>query len=200
MKIKTAEFDRSAPSLQACPNGPWPEFAFIGRSNVGKSSLVNLLADRRDLAKVSDMPGKTKLMNFFRINGSWTLVDLPGYGYARVGAQERADFNEAAADYIEHRDQLKVVFVLIDTRLEPQRIDLEFLTWMVETEMPFALVFTKADKLSPTQASNQVAQFMKTVFAPGANLPRTFVTSAKTKAGRMEILKFIDEVLAMKKG
>lgn len=198
MKIKSAEFDRSAPDLKSCPNGPWPEVAFIGRSNVGKSSLVNLLADRRDLAKVSDLPGKTKLMNFFRINGNWTLVDLPGYGYARVGAEQRADFNEAVADYIEHREQLRLVFVLIDTRLEPQRVDLEFLTWLVETERPFALVFTKADKLSPTQANNQVAQFMKTVFAVGANLPRTFVTSTKTKAGRMEILKFIEEIRTMK--
>ncbi len=195
MKIKSADFDRSAPSLEACPNVPWPEFAFIGRSNVGKSSLINLLTERRELAKVSDMPGKTKLMNFFRINGNWTLVDLPGYGYARVGANERADFNEAAADYIERREQLQLVFVLIDTRLDLQRVDLEFLTWLVETRRPFALVFTKIDKLSATQAQTNIAKFMKSVFAPDAHLPRTFATSLKTKAGRMEILKYIEEVM-----
>jgi GTP-binding protein len=197
VKIKSADFDRSAPSLKECPNSPWPEFAFIGRSNVGKSSLINLLTERRELAKVSDMPGKTKLMNFFRINGTWTLVDLPGYGYARVSATDRADFNEAAADYIEGRPQLKVVFVLIDTRIEPQRIDLEFLAWMKETRRSFALIFTKADKLSSAKAESNVAAFMKTAFAAGVERPKFFITSIKTKAGRSDVLKFIEQALAV---
>src|SRR5690606_22400527 len=125
-------FEVSAPNLAACPPATLPEFAFIGRSNVGKSSLINLLSERRELAKVSGTPGKTRLINFFRINEAWRIVDLPGYGYAKVGKEQRADFNEAVADYIEHREGLKGVFVLIDSRLPPQRIDLEFLGWIKE--------------------------------------------------------------------
>lgn len=199
MKIKSSEFDRSAPNLKACPNSPFPEFAFIGRSNVGKSSIINLLTERRELAKVSVTPGKTKLINFFRINGSWHLVDLPGYGYANVGKNERADFNEAAADYVEQREKLRLMFVLIDSRLEPQKIDREFLAWLEGTGKPFALVFTKADKLSATQVQTNVALFMKTVFAGRAELPRVFTSSAKTKQGRLEILQFIEAMLAERK-
>jgi GTP-binding protein len=199
MKIKSSEFDRSAPNLKACPNSPFPEFAFIGRSNVGKSSIINLLTERRELAKVSVTPGKTKLINFFRINGSWNLVDLPGYGYANVGKNERADFNEAAADYVERREKLRLVFVLIDSRLEPQKIDREFLAWLEGTGKPFALIFTKADKLSATQVQTNVAFFMKTVFAGRAEPPRIFTSSSKTKQGRLEILKFIDSMLAERK-
>jgi len=196
MKIKSSEFDRSAPNLQDCPNSPFPEFAFIGRSNVGKSSIINLLTERRELAKVSVTPGKTKLINFFRINGSWNLVDLPGYGYAQVSKDKRAEFNEAVADYIEQREKLRLVFVLIDSRLEPQKIDREFLTWIQGTVRPFALIFTKADKLSATQVQTNVAAFMNTVFAGRAEFPRIFTSSSKTKQGRMEILKFIDEMHA----
>jgi GTP-binding protein len=199
MKIKSSEFDRSAPNLKACPNSPFPEFAFIGRSNVGKSSIINLLTERRELAKVSVTPGKTKLINFFRINGSWHLVDLPGYGYANVGKNERADFNEAAADYVEQREKLRLMFVLIDSRLEPQKIDREFLAWLEGTGKPFALVFTKADKLSATQVQTNVALFMKTVFAGRTELPRVFTSSAKTKQGRLEILQFIEAMLAERK-
>jgi GTP-binding protein len=199
MKIKSSEFDRSAPNLQSCPQSPFPEFAFIGRSNVGKSSLINLLTERRELAKVSDTPGKTKLINFFRINGSWNLVDLPGYGYANVSKTQRADFNEAVADYIEQREKLRLVFALIDSRLEPQKIDLEFLGWLEGTGKPFALIFTKTDKLSATQAQTNIAHFTKTVFAGRTDLPRMFATSAKTKHGRMEILKFIETMLAERK-
>jgi GTP-binding protein len=195
MKIKSADFERSAPTLERCPESPFPEFAFIGRSNVGKSSVINLLTERRELAKVSVTPGKTKLLNYFKINGSWYLVDLPGYGYARVGKDERADFNEAVADYIEQRDQLRLLFVLIDSRLEPQRIDLEFLEWLGGTGRPFAVIFTKADKLSATQVKTNAAAFAKVAFAQRTEPPRMFTTSSKTKQGRVEILKYIEELV-----
>ncbi len=199
MKIKSSEFDRSAPNIKECPNSPFPEFAFIGRSNVGKSSIINLLTERNALAKVSVTPGKTKLINFFRINGSWNIVDLPGYGYAHVSKDKRAEFNEAVADYIEQREKLRWVFVLIDSRLEPQKIDREFLAWLQGTVRPFALIFTKADKLSATKVQSNVAFFMNTVFAGRAEFPRIFTSSSKTKQGRLEILKFIDEMLAERK-
>ncbi|MCX6955090.1 MAG: ribosome biogenesis GTP-binding protein YihA/YsxC [Verrucomicrobia bacterium] len=199
MKIKSSEFLRSASNVEGCPQSPFPEFAFIGRSNVGKSSIINLLTERRELAKVSVTPGKTKLLNFFRINGNWHLVDLPGYGYARVGKEERADFNEAVADFIEQREKLRLVFVLIDSRLEPQKIDREFLGWLEGTGKPFALIFTKIDKLSSTQAQSNIARFIKAVFAGRTELPRTFATSSTTKAGRSDILKFIEEMLAERK-
>ncbi len=199
MKIKSSEFDRSAPNLKSCPQSPFPEFAFIGRSNVGKSSIINLLTERRELAKVSVTPGKTKLINFFRINGSWNLVDLPGYGYANVGKNERADFNEAVADFIEQREKLRLVFVLIDSRLPPQKIDREFLAWLQGTIRPFSLIFTKTDKISATQAQTNIDLFMKTVFAGRTELPRVFGSSSKTKQGRMDILKFIEEMLKERK-
>ena len=199
MKIKSSEFVRSAPNVKACPNSPFPEFAFIGRSNVGKSSVINLLTERRALAKVSVTPGKTKLINLFLINGSWNLVDLPGYGYAHVSKDERADFNEAVADYVEQREKLRLMFVLIDSRLAPQKIDLEFIAWLEGTGKAFALVFTKADKLSATQVNNNVDLFAKTAFAGRTELPRMFTSSAKTKQGRLEILAFIDSMLAERK-
>jgi GTP-binding protein len=199
MKIKSAEFDRSAPNLEECPNSPFPEFAFIGRSNVGKSSIINLLTERNALAKVSVTPGKTKLINFFRINGSWNLVDLPGYGYANVSKDQRADFNEAVADYTEKREKLRLMFVLIDARLEPQKIDLGFLAWLEGTGKPYALIFTKTDKLSSSKVEANVALFVKTAFAGRTGLPRMFRSSAKTKAGRLEILQFIAEMLAERK-
>ncbi|MES1168900.1 MAG: ribosome biogenesis GTP-binding protein YihA/YsxC, partial [Oleiharenicola lentus] len=171
---------------------PLAEFAFIGRSNVGKSSLLNLLAEKRDLARVSDLPGKTQLMNFYTMNLNWRLVDLPGYGYAHVAKTKRADFNEAAADYIEHRENLKAVFVLIDPRHEPHAIDLSFMEWIIETGVPFAVVFTKTDKQSPNQTQVGIDRF---IAAAGLDqldpAPDLFATSAKTKAGRMDILKYI---------
>src|SRR5688572_14106958 len=137
MKIKSATFEVSAPELRACPRWALPEFAFIGRSNVGKSSLINLLTERRDLAKVSATPGKTKLINFFVINGTWSIVDLPGYGYAEVGRQRRLEFHAAVADLLAGRRNLRCVFVLIDSRLPPQPIDLEFLRWLEGVSVPF---------------------------------------------------------------
>jgi GTP-binding protein len=191
MKIKSAEFETSAPHLQAAPRLALPEFAFIGRSNVGKSSLLNLLAEKRDLARVSDLPGKTRLMNFYCINRNWRLVDLPGYGYAHVSKSERADFNEAAAEYIQGRENLREVFVLIDSRLEPQAIDLAFIEWIVESGVPFAVIFTKTDKQSASQTQASVARFQSIALDGLDPAPQIFISSAKTKAGRTEILRHI---------
>jgi len=196
MKIKSAIFETSAPSLPDCPRLALPEFAFIGRSNVGKSSLINLLAEQRDLARVSDLPGKTQLINFFTINKNWRLVDLPGYGYAHVAKTRRADFNEAVADYIEGRENLRTVFVLIDSRLPPQQLDVDFLGWMTGTKVPFVLVFTKTDKLSRSQTQQNIAAFRSIVFAGYDPAPPVIATSAKTKAGRTEILQHIAQILA----
>ena len=192
MQIKSAEFETSAPTLATAPRLALPEFAFIGRSNVGKSSLLNVLAEKKDLARVSDLPGKTQLMNFYTINRNWRLVDLPGYGYAHVAKSKRADFNEAAADYIEHRENLKAVFVLIDSRHEPSPIDLAFVEWIIEAGVPFAVAFTKIDKQSNSQTQVSIDRF---IAAAGLDqldpAPEIFVTSSKTKAGRSDILKFI---------
>lgn len=196
MKIKSAEFETSAPTLRSAPRLEQPEFALIGRSNVGKSSLLNTLAERRDLAKVSSLPGKTRLMNFYSINRNWRLVDLPGYGYAHGAKTERADFNEAVAEYITKRECLRAVFVLIDSRLEPQPIDLAFLEWLVETGVRFAVVFTKADKQSATQTRTVIERFIATAgLADLSPAPELFVTSAKTKAGCGEILRYVDAQL-----
>lgn len=195
MKIKSAEFETSAPTLAGAPRLPQPEFALIGRSNVGKSSLLNLLAERRDLARVSDLPGKTRLMNFYSINQNWRLVDLPGYGYAKVGKNERADFNEAAADYIQGRDTLRTVLLLIDSRHDPHPIDLSFLEWLIETGVPFAIVFTKVDKQSASQTQGTVDRFRQVALAGLDPAPPTFFCSAKTKAGRSEILRHLESLL-----
>lgn len=200
MKITSAVFEKSAPTLASAPRWTLPEFAFIGRSNVGKSSLINLLTERNSLAKASVTPGKTKLINFFRINTNWCLVDLPGYGFAKVNREQRADFNEAVADYIEEREVLVHLFVLIDSRLSPQRIDLEFLRWLATVDVAFSLVFTKTDKVSQSVVQSNVAQFKKAVaeFLPEpANI---FTTSSTKKSGRTELLHFIGAELAAAKG
>ena len=196
MKIKSATFEISAPELRSCPRWAFPEFAFIGRSNVGKSSLINLLTERRDLAKVSATPGKTQLINFFVINEAWSLVDLPGYGYAEVGKQRRLEFNAAVADFISGRRNLRCVFVLIDSRLEPQAIDLEFLQWLEGCKVPFALVFTKTDKQSVSQTKAKIAGFTAAMRSWRADLPDVLVSSAKTGVGRSEVLAHIAKVLA----
>jgi GTP-binding protein len=199
MKITKVEFDRSSPDLASCPQSLRPDFAFIGRSNVGKSSLINALTRKKDLAKVSDLPGKTKLINFFVINNAWHLVDLPGYGFAKVTKDQRADFNESVADYLANRENLLCVFVLIDSNLPPQRIDLEFLEWLGSTGTPFVLVFTKADKLSATRAQANIELFKKEIAAWWPDeLPGIIVTSSKTGDGRGEILEVIAETLKSK--
>lgn len=187
MKIKSATFVVSAPDLGKCPESTLPEVAFIGRSNVGKSSVINMLTERRDLARVSETPGKTQLLNFYLVNDAWVLVDLPGYGYAKVAKEKRADFNESVADYIEGRENLVRVFVLIDSRLEPQPIDLEFLDWLLGTGVKFSLVFTKTDK-EPAKVQRNIAQFRRAL--EGVE-PEIFPCSAVTRKGRTELLAAI---------
>lgn len=195
VKINQATFLTSAPTLNECPPPTLPEFAFIGRSNVGKSSLINLLTMRRGLAKVSETPGKTQLINFFVINNTWTLVDLPGYGYAKVSKHQRADFNEAVADYLESRESLQHTFVLIDSRLPPQKIDVEFIRWLAGTDGSFSIVFTKADKQSATKTQANVAHFKRELVGELAHAAGIFVTSAETKLGRNEVLGHITGLL-----
>ena len=195
MKIKSAVFELSAPDLKSCPKSPLPEFAFIGRSNVGKSSLINMLCERKELAKVSDTPGKTKLINFFLINGTWSLVDLPGYGYANVGRKERDEFNQAVADFLSQRTNIIRVFVLIDARLPPQRIDLEFINWLGSCSVAFVLIFTKVDKVSAAQVAANIEQFKQELAKDWDDLPPVFTSSSKTKLGRQQILDFIEQTL-----
>ncbi|HTJ79233.1 MAG TPA: ribosome biogenesis GTP-binding protein YihA/YsxC [Rariglobus sp.] len=196
MKIKSAQFEVSAPDLKSCPRSARHEFAFIGRSNVGKSSLINMLAERRELAKVSVTPGKTQLINFFLMNDSWHLVDLPGYGYAKVAKTQRASFNKAVADYLAGRKNLSCVFVLIDSRLTPQAIDLEFVEWLASCTVPFALVFTKLDKSGASVAQANIALFKQMIAPLCPEPPPSFVTSSKTKSGRTDLLTFIEKSLS----
>lgn len=196
MKIASARFEVSAPDLKACPKWALPEFAFIGRSNVGKSSLINLLCERRSLAKVSDAPGKTQLINFFVVNGSWCLVDLPGYGFAAVAKYRRNEFNVAVADYLSGRRSLQHVFVLIDSRLPPQPIDLEFLQWLEGERVPFALIFTKIDKQSSSKGQANVQAFREAMGAWRSEMPEMFASSSKSHAGRIEVLAYIEGILA----
>lgn len=200
MKILSAEFETSATDLRSCPKWNLPEFALIGRSNVGKSSLINLLANHKSLALASSTPGKTKLLNFFRINRNWSLVDLPGYGYAKVATQDKHEFNRAVADYIEKRPNLAFVYVLIDSRLEPQRIDLDFLRWLSGCNVDFGLVFTKADKQSPTKTRAAIDTFLAAAaeFLPEPP-PPVFACSSLAKTGREELLKHLATTLAAKR-
>lgn len=194
MNIKSAAFICSAPDLATCPDSVLPEVAFIGRSNVGKSSMVNMLTNRKDLAKVSATPGKTKLINFFSINGHWHLVDLPGYGYAKVAIRHRTEFSRTVAEYISKRPNLLLVFVLIDSRLTPQQIDLEFITWLSQQEIPFAFIFTKADKLKKGPLAANIATFMAKALEVCGVAPDYLVSSSKDRVGRSQILGYIDTV------
>lgn len=198
MKIRTAAFELSSPDLAGCPAWALPEFAFIGRSNVGKSSLINLLAERRELALVSDTPGKTKLINFYVINDRWSLVDLPGYGYAHAAKKDRNAFNEAVASYLEGRRHLARVFVLIDSRLPPQAIDLEFVQWLERSHPSYALIFTKADKQSATLSRANIAAFESALRQWRTAMPEIFLSSARSQHGRSEILGCIEAVLQHK--
>lgn len=197
MKITSARFATSFDSVESCPPAELPEFAFIGRSNVGKSSLINTLCNQNGLAKVSAKPGHTRLINFFVVNEDWCLVDLPGYGYARAPKSERNRFNDFVADYLEFREGLTHVFVLIDSRHEPQRIDVDFVTWLVEKAVPFSLVFTKSDKLKPSKIGANQDLFLAALAEYVDGRPPTFITSAKDKTGRMDLLGAIRE---MRKG
>ena len=195
MKINTAEFIISNSDVSKCPKEPLPEYAFIGRSNVGKSSLINMLTGRNSLAKTSGKPGKTQLINHFKINGNWYLVDLPGYGYARVSKSTKETFQKFITDYFERREQLVCAFVLIDIRLEAQKIDLEFINYLGEAEVPFCIVFTKADKISRGKVDQHVGAYRKALLANNwEEMPQYFVTSSIEGTGRDTLLDYIDQV------
>lgn len=195
MKLLRVKFISSSPSPDGCPAGGLPEFAFIGRSNVGKSSLINMITSRRGVAKVSSTPAKTRLINHFLVDEKWYLVDLPGYGYAKVPHTERRKIREMIHSYILKRKEMRCVFVLIDSRLEPQPNDLNFLSWLGENEIPFFILFTKTDKLSETGMQNSLARYKKRLSHHWEKLPLIFPTSAKTKEGREIILGIIEEIL-----
>ena len=194
MQIKNARFIVSSPDYQKCPKPEFPEFAFIGRSNVGKSSLINMLTDRKNLAKTSNTPGKTQLINHFIINENWYLVDLPGYGFAKISKSIRKKWEGMIQNYLLHRTNLLSTFILIDSRLEPQKIDLEFISWMGEKGKPFVLLFTKTDKLSKTKLAINIEKYKNTLLEQWEELPVSILTSAKTSRGKEEILEFIDQV------
>ena len=194
MEIKTAEFTLSAPTVGMCPQDTKPEYAFIGRSNVGKSSLINMLTNHKKLAKTSATPGKTLLINHFIINKEWYLVDLPGYGYAKRSKKEIDKLDQMIRGYILQREQLVNVFVLVDVRLEPQKIDLEFIEWLGVSSIPFAIIFTKADKLTPNKARQAVEDYKKTLLETWEELPPIYLTSAEKREGRDEVLQYIDDI------
>ena len=200
MNSLSAKFQTSAPDVASCPVSELPEFAFIGRSNVGKSSLLNMLAGAKTLAKVSATPGRTQLINFFSIGGTWSLVDLPGYGYAKTARTERDRFQQMIAGYLCGRANLACVFVLIDSRHEPQAIDLEFVQWLLGERVPFALVFSKADKVKPGRVRANIELFQAEIAAWCGELPRVFTTSSETRSGRLELLGFIREKLGGRPG
>lgn len=191
MVIKTAEFVKSSGKWQDCPEPNLPEYAFIGRSNVGKSSLINAMLNHKDLAKTSQTPGKTQLINHFLINESWYLTDLPGYGYARVSKSMRRDFEKIITNYIQNRKNLVNLFVLVDVRHTPQKIDIEFIEWCGENGVPFSIVFTKSDKLKPNVILTNVEDYKTELLKTWEDLPEIYVTSAEKKLGGDEILKFI---------
>jgi len=195
MKIKSAEFVMSNSDVAKCPKNPIPEYAFIGRSNVGKSSLINMLTQRKSLAKISGRPGKTQLINHFKINDEWFLVDLPGYGYAKVSKSSKRVFQKFITEYFSKRPQLVCGFVLVDIRHEPQKIDLEFMQWLGENMIPFCIIFTKADKLRPSQIEKHVSAYRdKLLEDVWEEMPQHFITSSSKTIGREEVLDYIGQI------
>ena len=194
MKIYSAEFVVSNTAVDKCPKDRIPEYAFIGRSNVGKSSLINMLMERRHLAKTSSTPGKTQLINHFKINNSWYLVDLPGYGYARVSKKKKATFQKYIENYFLQRKQLVCSFVLIDCRHDPQKIDLDFMQFLGENFIPFSIIFTKADKLTPAKLEKQLNSYKTKLLEYWEELPTSFITSSSSGLGRDEFLNYIDQI------
>ena len=192
--IKSAEFVISNSDVRKCPQDGKPEYAFIGRSNVGKSSLINMLTRRKKLAMTSATPGKTLLINHFIINDEWYLVDLPGYGYAKRSKTQNEKLQEIISDYVLGREQMTLLFVLIDSRHEPQKIDLEFIQWLGENGIPFAIIFTKADKLGKVQLAGNLAAYKKRLLEEWEELPPVFVTSSENATGRDEVLQYINDI------
>lgn len=193
MLIKSAEFLMSNSEVAKCPKDLLPEYAFIGRSNVGKSSLINMITNHKNLAKTSGRPGKTQLINHFLINKNWFLVDLPGYGYAKVSKTAKKKFQKFITDYFEKRQQLVSAFVLVDIRHEPQKIDLEFMEWMGIHRIPFSIIFTKADKLRPKAIERHVDDYLQELLKTWEETPSYFITSSSSAVGRDELLQFIDD-------
>lgn len=193
MIIRSADFVISNSKVEGCPTPKLPEYAFIGRSNVGKSSLINMLTSRAKLAKTSGRPGKTQLINHFLINQDWFLVDLPGYGYARASKEQRKDFSRLISEYVGGRSNLMNLFVLVDIRLEPQRADEDFFRWLGENAVPFVIVFTKCDKLSTNQMNSNFAAYKKHLLKEWEELPQIFLSSAETSLGKEDILNYIEE-------
>lgn len=194
MQIKSAEFVISNSEVAKCPKDLLPEYAFIGRSNVGKSSLINMLTNRKSLAKTSGRPGKTQLINHFIINKNWFLVDLPGYGYARVSKSTKKVFQKFITNYFEKRKQLVLAFVLVDCRHEPQKIDLDFMYYLGENSIPFAIVFTKADKLKPNALEQHISDYKNVLLEYWEELPPSFITSSSKHLGKDELLDYIDTI------
>ncbi|MFK8268992.1 ribosome biogenesis GTP-binding protein YihA/YsxC [Capnocytophaga cynodegmi] len=192
--ITKAEFIVSNSDVNKCPSERIPEYAFIGRSNVGKSSLINMLANNKNLAKTSGRPGKTQLINHFKINNNWFLVDLPGYGYARVSKTTKKTFQKFITQYFEKRQQLVCAFVLVDIRHEPQKIDLEFMQWLGENAIPFAIIFTKSDKLKPNAIERNIENYKNLLLETWEEFPLYFVTSSENKTGKEELLQYIDSI------
>ncbi len=194
MHIKNASFVISNTNVNKCPTEQLPEYAFIGRSNVGKSSLINMLTNNKSLAKTSNKPGKTQLINHFIINSNWFLVDLPGYGYAKVSKKARSKFQDIIYDYFSKRMQLVCSFVLIDSRHEPQKIDLEFMQFLGENNIPFCIIFTKSDKLTKAQLPKNIAHYKKEMLRYWETLPTYFISSSVEKNGKEDILNFIHKI------
>ena len=193
MKIKSADFVISNTDIDKCPKERIPEYAFIGRSNVGKSSLINMLTGRKSLAKTSGKPGKTQLINHFKINDNWFLVDLPGYGYAKVSKKNRSIFAKFIYEYLEKRENIICTFVLVDSRHEPQKIDMLFMEWLGQNQIPFVIIFTKMDKLSSSQLNKNITKYKTEMLKTWEDIPQTFRSSAESGLGKAEILKFIEE-------
>ena len=194
MEITSAEFVISNTDVKKCPAGTFPEYAFIGRSNVGKSSLINMLTARKGLAMTSATPGKTMLINHFLINKNWYLVDLPGYGYARRGQKGKDQIRTIIEDYILEREQMTNLFLLIDSRLEPQKIDLEFMEWLGENGIPFSIIFTKADKLKSGRLKMNINAYLRELSKQWEELPPYFITSSEERLGRTEVLNYIESI------
>lgn len=195
MKIRSAAFVKSMTNIKDCPSPDLPEVAFIGRSNVGKSSLINLLFERKKLAKTSATPGKTQTINYFLVNETWYAVDLPGYGWAKVSKEKKIAWSGFVRDYLLNRNNLVCLFVLLDIRLEPQPIDLQFLDWAADSQIPMALVFTKSDKLSSNAIVRAVERYKKTLLREWSFLPEIFISSAINKSGREKLLDYIGSIL-----
>lgn len=195
MIVKTAEFIISNTEVSKCPSDGLPEFAFIGRSNVGKSSLINMLTGKKNLAKTSGTPGKTQLINHFLINEKWYLVDLPGYGYAKSARSNRSKWEKFIAEFLSKRQTLQNTFVLLDARLEPQKIDLEFMTWCGERQLPFSMVFTKIDKLSSSALQKNLARYKKEMLKYWEEMPPVFTTSSESAFGKESLLQYIDKII-----